>query len=102
MISNISIFGLGKLGASMVAAMASRGFDMIGVDVARHAVDAGRAPVQETGLEEMIAANRKRIRSTMSSEEAVENSNVSFVMVPTPSDEREAFSIKYVAQAFRE
>ncbi len=29
----ISVIGLGKLGASMVAAIASRGFEVIGVDV---------------------------------------------------------------------
>jgi UDPglucose 6-dehydrogenase len=104
MIKNISIFGLGKLGASMAAGMASRGFNVIGVDVSKHAVDAvneGRAPVQETGLGEMIAANRERIRATMSSEEAIKNSDVSFVIVPTPSDELGAFSIKYAAHAFR-
>jgi UDPglucose 6-dehydrogenase len=104
MIKNISIFGLGKLGASMAAGMASRGFNVIGVDVSKHAVDAvneGCAPVQETGLGEMIAANHERIRATMSSEEAIENSDVSFVIVPTPSDELGAFSIKYAAHAFR-
>ena len=104
MSNNISIFGLGKLGASMAAGLASRGFNVIAVDVSKHAVDAvndGRAPVQETGLAEMIAANRERIRATMSSEQAIENSEISFVIVPTPSDERGAFSIKYAAHAFR-
>ena len=57
--------------------------------------------MQETGLGELIAANRERIRATMSSEEAIENSDISFVIVPTPSDERGAFSIKYAAHAFR-
>ena len=104
MSNNISIFGLGKLGASMAAGLASRGFNVIAVDVSKHAVDAvneGRAPVQETGLGELIAANHERIRATMSSEEAIENSDISFVIVPTPSDERGAFSIKYAAHAFR-
>jgi UDPglucose 6-dehydrogenase len=104
MSNNISIFGLGKLGASMAAGLASRGFNVIAVDVSKHAVDAvndGRAPVQETGLAEMIAANRERIRATMSSEQAIENSEISFVIVPTPSDEHGAFSIKYAAHAFR-
>lgn len=103
MIQDVSIIGLGKLGASMAAGMASRGFNVIGVDVSQHAVDAvndGRAPVQETGLGEMIAANRERLRATMSHEEAVLASDISFVIVPTPSDERGAFSIKYAAYAF--
>ena len=101
----VSIIGLGKLGASMAAGMASRGLDVVGVDVSRQAVDAvndGRAPVQETGLGELIAANRDRLRATLSAEEAVLASEISFVIVPTPSDERGAFSIKYAEVAFRE
>lgn len=103
MISDVSIIGLGKLGASMAAGMASRGFNVIGVDVSQHAVDAlnaGKAPVQETGLGEMIAAHKDRLRATMSHDEAVLGSDISFVIVPTPSDDRGAFSIKYAAYAF--
>ena len=63
-----SIIGLGKLGASMAAAIASRGYNVIGVDINQRAVDlmnAGHAPVQETRLEETIAANRERLRATL-------------------------------------
>lgn len=104
MIQNVSIIGLGKLGASMLAGMASRGLNVIGVDVNQHAVDAinaGREPVQETGLGETIAANKTRIRATMSAEEAVLGSDISFVIVPTPSDERGAFSLQYARYAFK-
>lgn len=88
----------------MAAGMASRGLNVIGVDVNRHAVDAvnaGKAPVQETGLGEMIAANQQRIRATMSAEEAVLGSDISFVIVPTPSDERGAFTLQYAKFAFK-
>ena len=104
MVQNVSVIGLGKLGGSMAAGMASRGLNVIGVDVNRHAVDAvnaGMAPVQETGLGEMIAANQERIRATMSAEEAVLNSDISFVIVPTPSDERGAFTLQYAKFAFK-
>ena len=100
-----SIIGLGKLGASMLAAIAGRGFNVIGVDVLQRAVEqvnAGHAPVQETDLEEMIAANRARIRATLSHREAILNSATTFVIVPTPSDEQGAFSLQYAAWAFRE
>jgi len=105
MASRYSVAGLGKLGVSMAAAIASRGFDVIGVDVNRRTVDllsAGHAPVQETNLEETIAANRERLRATLSHREAILNSDVTFVVVPTPSDERGAFSLQYAAWAFRE
>ena len=100
----ISIIGLGKLGASMAAAFASRGFKVIGVDVDHRAVDAlndGRAPVQETGLEEMIRQNRQRLSATVKHEEAIAQSDLSFVVVPTPSDYRGAFSLQYAGFAFK-
>lgn len=104
MVQNVSVIGLGKLGASMLAGMASRGMHVIGVDVSQHAIDAvndGRAPVQETQLGEAIAANQERIRATLSTDEAVLGSDISFVIVPTPSDQRGAFSLQYAKFAFK-
>jgi len=100
-----SVVGLGKLGASMAAAVASKGHHVVGVDVNHRSVDAvnqGRAPVQETGLQELIEQNRERLRATMSTEEALLDSELTFAIVPTPSDHRGAFSLQYVAYAFRE
>ena len=105
MIEKVSVIGLGKLGASMAAAFASRGLEVIGVDVNQRSIDLvneGKAPVQETNLEETISANKDRIRATTSHEEAILNSDISFVIVPTPSDERGAFSLQYAAWAFKE
>ncbi|KKM90179.1 hypothetical protein LCGC14_1241280 [marine sediment metagenome] len=103
MTNTCSIIGLGILGASMAAAMASRGFDVIGVDINKRSVDLlneGRAPVSETDIDKFITKNKDRLRATMSHEEAILNSDVSFVSVPTPSDDRGAFSLQYVAWAF--
>jgi UDPglucose 6-dehydrogenase len=100
-----SVIGLGKLGASMAAAIASRGHDVIGVDIVNQSVDklnAGIAPIQETGLQDLISANRERLRATTSHEEAIANSEITFVIVPTPSDERGAFTLQYAQWAFRE
>lgn len=105
MVQRYSVVGLGKLGASMVAAIASRSAEVIGVDVAQANVDclnAGRAPVQETNLDETVRANRARIRATTSHSEAVLNSDLTFVVVPTPSDHRGAFSLHHAVAAFRE
>ena len=100
-----SVIGLGKLGAAMAAAAAARGLRVVGVDVDERVVslvNAGRAPVHETDLEGTIAAGRERLRATMSYREAVLATDVSFVVVPTPSDERGAFSLRYVSEVFRE
>jgi UDPglucose 6-dehydrogenase len=99
----VSIVGLGKLGASMVAAIASRGGTVIGVDVNPAAVEsvaAGRAPVQETDLDATLAANRERIRATLDVADAVRDSTITFVIVPTPSDARGAFAFDAAARAF--
>src|SRR5438128_4824667 len=104
MTRRFSVVGLGKLGASMAAAMASKGHQVIGVDVNHGSVDAlnaGRAPVQETGLQDLIDQHRARLRATMNHDEAVRESELTFVIVPTPSDERGALSLQYVADAFR-
>lgn len=105
MSEHISVIGLGKLGASMAAAFASRGFDVIGVDVNKRSVELvneGRAPVQETNLDNTIATNKERIRATISHNEAVASSGISFVIIPTPSDESGGFSLQYAQWAFKE
>jgi UDPglucose 6-dehydrogenase len=89
----------------MAAAVASKGHQVIGVDVNPQAVDAlsaGRAPVQETGLQDLIAQHRARLRATMNHGDAIRESELTFVIVPTPSDERGAFSLQFAADAFRE
>jgi UDPglucose 6-dehydrogenase len=89
----------------MAAGIASHGHQVIGVDVSHRAVElvnAGHAPVQETGLDAMIQENRERIRATDQHEDAILNSELTFVIVPTPSDERGAFSLQYASFAFRE
>jgi UDPglucose 6-dehydrogenase len=100
-----SIVGLGKLGASMAAAIASRGFPVVGIDIDPRVVErlnAGRAPVPETGLDELVAANRQRLRATTSHREAILDSDITFAVVPTPSNESGAFSLQYAAWAFGE
>ncbi len=105
MIKNVSVIGLGKLGASMAAAFASRGLNVIGVDINERSVELvnqGKAPVQETDLEKYISENKERIRATLSHEDAILNSDISFVIVPTPSDEKGSFSLQYAAWAYKE
>ncbi|HKE59690.1 MAG TPA: nucleotide sugar dehydrogenase [Pyrinomonadaceae bacterium] len=98
-----SIIGLGKLGASIAAAIASRGHRVIGVDQDEEVVkliNAGRAPVHETGLDKLIAAHRGNLRATTNYREAICETDLTFVIVPTPSNEQGGFSLDYVAPAF--
>jgi UDPglucose 6-dehydrogenase len=101
--ADASVIGLGKLGASMLAGMISRGLRVVGVDVSPQVVDAinrGRAPVQETNLDATIRKHAYKAWATRDINEAVQKTPISFVMVPTPSDERGAFSLRFAAEAF--
>src|SRR4051794_39963369 len=89
----------------MAAAIASRGYNVVGHDVVRRNVDAvnsGRSPVDETDLDSTVHAHRARLRATHDVSDAVLSSDVTFVVVPTPSDERGAFSLRFAQSAFAE
>jgi UDPglucose 6-dehydrogenase len=95
----LSIIGLGKLGAPMAAVMAHKGHVVVGVDVNAEyvaAIQQGHAPLKETGLEEMIQANRERLSATTDYEEAVLGTDATFIIVPTPSDPDGTFSLRNV------
>ena len=98
----LSIIGLGKLGAPMAAVMAHKGHTVVGVDLNAafvRAVEEGRAPVPETGLAEMIQANRERLSATLDYEQAVLATDVTFIIVPTPSEPDGKFSLRHVLSA---
>ena len=83
-----SVVGLGKLGAPLAAVMASRGHEVVGFDTDRervYALNSGHAPVQETGLQSLIDANRTHISATTNFADAVAKTELTFIVVPTPS-----------------
>ena len=84
----ISVVGLGKLGAPMLAVFASKGWSVTGVDLSDEIVskiNSGVSPWQEPKLDTLLNFHRKNYRATTSLDEAVQNSDVTFVIVPTPS-----------------
>jgi GDP-mannose 6-dehydrogenase len=87
---NISIFGLGYVGAVSLACLARDGHDVIGVDIDRTKLDliaAGRTPVVEEGMVELMAqvVASGRVRVTQDVAEAVRAAEISLVCVGTPS-----------------
>ncbi len=100
---NISIIGMGKLGSPMAAVMAHKGHTVVGVDLNPQFVSAineeGRPPVREPGLQEMITANHERLTATHSYEEAILATDLTFIIVPTPSGPDGRFSLEYVMKA---
>lgn len=100
----LSIIGLGKLGSPMAASFASRGFSVIGVDLNKNYVDAinqAKAPVFEPDLQQYLLENRERISATQDYRKAVLDSDITFIIVPTPSKPEGDFSTEYVVSAAR-
>jgi UDPglucose 6-dehydrogenase len=98
----ISVIGLGKLGAPLAAVLASKGFRVIGTDLNPllvDAINAGRAPVDEPRVQELIDENRDRLHATTDAATAVAETDVTFVIVPTPSDATGRFSNTFVLNA---
>lgn len=98
----ISVVGLGKLGAPMSACFASKGHSVIGVDLDPKTIqmmNAGTAPVLEPGLQDLLTSNNQKLVATDDYDRAILDSNITFIVVPTPSDKRGAYSLKYVLSA---
>jgi UDPglucose 6-dehydrogenase len=95
----VSVVGLGKLGAPLAACLASKGLQVIAVDadpLKVQSVREGRPPVFEPGLEELIRASGDRLSATTDVESAVAASEITFIVVATPSEPSGSFSLRYV------
>lgn len=104
-IMKISVIGLGKLGAPLAAVLASKGHQVIGVDLNPefvNKINQGVAPVPEPCLQELISNHRSRLKATLSYEEAILGSEITFVIVPTPSDEEGLFTNRYLLKAIEQ
>jgi len=86
----VSVFGLGYVGAVTAACLAHKGHRVIGVDVNPGKVEvleSGQAPVLEPGLDQLVSEAHKagRLHATTDLFRAVDQSEISFLCVGTPS-----------------
>src|SRR5262250_2497217 len=103
--STVSIVGLGKLGLGLATVFADSGFQTLGVDVNRELIDkinAGDGSGFEKGIDELVRRYGGRsLIATDSPERAIRETDVTYVLVATPSNDDGNFSNKYLEQAFR-
>lgn len=98
----ISVIGLGKLGAPLAAVMAYKGFDVVGADLNPtyvEAINKGQAPVVEPRLQELIDDAKSRLCATTDVAEAVRGTDVTFLIVPTPTGPDGTFVMDHVLSA---
>ena len=98
---NISIFGLGYVGCVGAACLAKLGHRVVGVDVNENKVrliNEGKPTIIEEGIAELCAeAHAKGLMSaTMDVREAVHQTDVSFVVVGTPSSKEGHLNLNYI------
>jgi len=101
---NISVVGLGKIGSCILATLASKGFNVIGVDINKDVVkkiNSGEAPYFEPGLGALLKKYEKNIFATTNHQQIVDT-DVTIIMVQTPSLLDGSFSTEYVEKAVLE
>src|SRR3954453_19857191 len=86
----IAVFGLGYVGTVTAAGLAARGHEVRGVDVDPVKIElirAGRSPVVEPGLDELVADGGRRgaLRATADPTVALDRADLSLLCVGTPS-----------------
>ncbi len=85
-----SIFGLGYVGAVSLGCLARDGHEVYGVDIDQVKLDliaSGQTPIIEEGMAELMAnvADSGLVKVTQDVDEAIQNTEVSFICVGTPS-----------------
>jgi UDPglucose 6-dehydrogenase len=97
----ITVFGTGYVGLVQGAVLAEVGHDVLCVDVDASKVEglkAGRIPIYEPGLEELVRKNHAdgRLSFTTDAAEGVAHGRIQFIAVGTPPDEDGSADLRYV------
>lgn len=104
---NISVFGLGYVGAVTSACLSNKGYSVIGVDVQESkvaAINSGRSPIVEPGLPELLASAQTagKLSATTDVEAAISDSDFSIACVGTPSLESGQLNLNFVREVCRQ
>jgi GDP-mannose 6-dehydrogenase len=103
----IAIFGLGYVGATMAACLVRLGCEVVGVDNNEDKVaeiNAGRSPISEPKLEEMIrsAVAEKKLYATSDPTSHIGTCAVAMVCVGTPSAPDGSHNMGFIAEVSRQ
>ena len=102
----ISVFGIGYVGVVSAACLAKDGHDVIAVDVDQGKIDAinsGVSPIVEDGIGELVqeVTAAGKLHATRDTKYAIENTEVSFICVGTPSASDGSVGLTYVEDVCR-
>ena len=97
----VSVFGLGYVGTVSAASFAADGHEVVGIDVNADkvaTVNAGRSPIVEPGLEDLLAraVENGHLRATTDTADAVGSTDISLLCVGTPSRRNGSLDLTYL------
>ena len=98
----ISVIGCGYVGAVTGACFAALGHEIVFVDLDPDkiaAINAGRSPIYEPGLDGLLQKNASRITATDDLAGAVSRTEVTFICVGTPSQQDGSIDLAFVRSA---
>jgi GDP-mannose 6-dehydrogenase len=103
----VVVLGLGYVGTVTAAGLASRGHEVVGVDVDRFKVAriaAGHSPVVEPDINELVSAAvaSGHLRATHDLVDALDGADLSLVCVGTPSSPSGGTDLRYVERVAEE
>jgi GDP-mannose 6-dehydrogenase len=104
---NISVFGLGYVGVVSCACFSRDGHKVVGVDIEKAKVELvnnGKSTIIEKGLEEQISESVKStlLTATQDYKLAVNNTDVSFICVGTPSLHNGSINLGYIYEVVKQ
>ncbi|MFC1770872.1 UDP-N-acetyl-D-mannosamine dehydrogenase [Candidatus Margulisiibacteriota bacterium] len=96
----VCVLGLGYIGLPTASLLATKGYDVVGVDISKKVVDTinkGEIHIVEPDLDILVksAVQSGKLRATLNPEKA----DVFFICVPTPFKENHVPDISYVEKA---
>lgn len=102
----IAILGLGYVGCTAAGCIASQGHQVLGIDVSAAKVEllnAGKSPVYEPGLDDLIAKARTdgQLEATTEIGDKLDDCDIAIVCVGTPSGVDGAHNMSYIVQVTR-
>jgi len=97
----ISVFGLGYVGTVSAGCLANDGHEVIGVDPVQtkvNLINNGQTPIIEADIGQIIASmvQAGRLRATDDPAQAIEETDLSFVCVGTPSQANGNLDLRYM------
>ena len=101
----ISVIGCGYVGCVTGACFADLGHDVVFVDLDPGkiiAINAGKAPIYEPGLDELLQKNSSKLVATDDLADAVSRTEITFICVGTPSKQDGSIDLTYVRSAAAE